>query len=142
MSLTQILRNTSLGAIGLWGGAILVGQGIWLHYWIYGLLDPNAVRPLEDWSLIIGITAFLIQFAASIEALIVSIGTRYRWISYRHGKIALWIFSTLSLSHTFVKLWPAMTYLGIVNLAVLAFEIAILLPLGIAWLLLRSQRHQ
>ncbi|MEM9538559.1 MAG: hypothetical protein AAGA60_03495 [Cyanobacteria bacterium P01_E01_bin.42] len=140
MSLTQILRNMSLGAIGLWGGAILVGQGIWLHYWIYGLLNPNAVRPLEDWSLIIGVTALLIQLASSIEALIISMGMRYRWMSYRHGKIAVWVFSALSFAHTFIKFWPMITYLGMVNLVVLAFEIAILLPLGIAWYLLRSQR--
>ena len=139
MSLTKILRNTSLVLMSLWGASILVGLAAWLHYWIYGLLNPNEVRPLEDWYLLLGISAFLIQLASSIEALIVSIGTRFRWMGYRRGRIAVGVFSLISLAYTLDKLWQAIANPHLyISIAIFAFELIFLFPLGIAWFLLRK----
>lgn len=138
MPFTKMLQTVSLGLISLCGGLILVGLTAWLHYWIYGSLNPDKVRPLEDWSLALGITALLIQLASSLEALIISIGTRLRWIGYRRGRTAVGLYSLITLSYMLAGLWVAVS-ISRMDYEFFFIQLIILLLLGIAWFVLHFQ---
>lgn len=96
--------------------------------------------PLEDWSLTLGIASFLLQVAASIEGLIISVGIRFRWIKFNRGRLAVGLFSLIPLAYMIGGVWRAISNPYINLLWVVLYELAIMLPLGIAWFLLRFQR--
>ena len=132
MLFSKLLRPVSLGLISLWGGVILVGLAVWLHLWIYGVLNPDKIRPLEDWLLRLGVLSFILQIAVVVEALVVSVATRRRWMPYKLGRKGVWLLSLIGLSQVFFGIWTA--YPAAVSEST-AWGMFILLPLGVAcWL--------
>ena len=132
MPFTKMLRPVSLGLISLFGGLILVGLAIWIHYRIYGLLSPDKFRPLEDWLLRLKALSLILQITSAAEALVVSVLTRRRWLPYKQGRAVVWLLSLIGLSQVLFSIWAA--YPAAVSESLVG-GIFILLPLGVAcWL--------
>ncbi|MBE9029497.1 hypothetical protein IQ266_06935 [filamentous cyanobacterium LEGE 11480] len=143
MSFTKALRILITGLIYLCGGLILVGLAAWLHYGISAALTSDQVRPFENLSLTLGLGGLLIQLAASIEALMLSTCIQFRWLSYRRGRVAVTLFSLITLFYTLSKIWlftsgPGIEFADIP--ALLLVEFLLLLPLAIAWFFLEFLR--
>ncbi|MEM9806681.1 MAG: hypothetical protein AAF959_15520 [Cyanobacteria bacterium P01_D01_bin.56] len=139
MSFPKLLKTLLLGLISLFGALILIGLAVWCHYWWYGALNPEQVRPAEDWELALGIGSFFIQLSASVETLLISLITRFRWIMFNRGRFAAALFSLLSLAYAMPAFRNAITDSSINFWWVLLYELAIMLPILLAWCLLRVQ---
>lgn len=140
MFFPKLLRTTILGLITLFGGLILVGLAAWLHYWIDGSLNPDKVMPLEDWSLTLAVGSFFIQLSSSVEALLISLGTRFQWIKFNRGRLTVGLFSLIPLSYAIATVRGAIADPYINVWWVLLYELVLILPLMLAWRLLRFQR--
>ncbi|ESA33234.1 hypothetical protein N836_22850 [Leptolyngbya sp. Heron Island J] len=142
MHFSRLLRTITLGLTGLGGGLIVIGLVAWIHYWLYGSFNPGKVLPLENWSLTLSIGSFLIQLAASIEAVLIGISTRLRWIKLKRGRFAIALLSLISLSFTIGGVRQALSSQYINLFGVLLYQLIITLPLWFAWFFLRSHRTE
>ena len=142
MSLARLLRIIILGLISLLGLLILAGIVTWWHDWWYGTLNPHKVQPTEDWTLGLGVAMMAIQLATAIEALLIGLVTRLRWIKFNRGRNALGLFSLMMLafalpgfrgltSHTTERIGSILLYL-----------LYLVLPVIPAWGLLYFPRVQ
>ncbi|NER79858.1 MAG: hypothetical protein F6K42_09800 [Leptolyngbya sp. SIO1D8] len=107
MTGTRALRMVIIGLVGLLGLLSVVCLAIWLHYFIYGLLNPAKVRPLEDWYLGLGILSLVIEVVSIMVALALSGLIRGRWIPYGKGRIGVGLFSAIVLSQVLFGFWVA-----------------------------------
>ena len=140
MRFSRLLRTITLGLISLCGGLILVGFAVWIHYALYGPYNPGEI-PLEDWSLALAIYTIPLQLGAALEAVIIGLCTRFRWIKFNRGRLAVGLFSLISLYFTMSAIWRGITEQYINLFWVLLYELIITLPLWLAWGLLRSRRN-
>ncbi|MBT9317419.1 hypothetical protein [Leptothoe spongobia] len=140
MSFAKLLRIIILGLISLFGILILVGLAAWWHYWFYGTLNPDKVRPLEDWTLGLGVGVLYMQGVTLIEALLISLATRLRWIKFNRGRNAVGLLSLMLLSLALPKGITSATPSEIVSL--LLYLLYLTLPVIPAWCLLSLRRNQ
>ena len=98
MSLSNLLRTITLGLISVLGVLILIDFVSWWHDWWHGVLNPDQVRPIENWALGLGLGMFYIQLAAAVETLLISLATRFRWIKLKQGRLIVGLFSLMLLS--------------------------------------------
>ena len=141
MPFARLLKTITLGLVSLWGGFILIGLVVCLRYWFHGPSNPNGV-PLEDWSLGLAIYIALIQLSSSLEALIIGFCTRFRWIKFNRGRLAVGLFTLIPLGFTASAIARGITESHVNVFWVLLYELIVTLPLWFAWFLLRSQRTQ
>ncbi|NET05946.1 MAG: hypothetical protein F6K16_14825 [Symploca sp. SIO2B6] len=97
MPITNPIKKITVGVIILIGILILAGTVYWISYFIYSILNPELMRPLENWYLFLGILAFPLMIASITQALILSLLTRRRWISFVRGRMGVWLFSAIAL---------------------------------------------
>lgn len=140
MSFSKLLRIIILGLISLFGVLILIGLAAWCHYWLYGTLNPDKVMPAEDWELGLGIGSFVVQLSASIEALLISLVTRFRWIKFNRGRLAAGSFALIPISYAIPRFWNAISHTSVNFWWVLLYELIIISPVILAWRVLRLQR--
>ncbi|MDV3348818.1 hypothetical protein D0962_15020 [Leptolyngbyaceae cyanobacterium CCMR0082] len=141
MHFSRLLRTIILGLINLFGGLILVGFAAWIHYRINGPYNPGEIA-LEDWSLALAIYTVPLQLGAAIEAIIIGLCTRFRWIKVNHGRLAVGAFSLISLYFAISAIWVGMTSRYSNLFGVLLYEFIITLPLWLAWGLLFLLPHR
>ncbi|MBE9069105.1 hypothetical protein IQ260_20880 [Leptolyngbya cf. ectocarpi LEGE 11479] len=108
MPFSKLLQRISLGLIILWGVLVLVLAARWLHYWMYGWLNPNEID-LDDWLFSLSMITWLLQAAASMEALFIGAGTRFRWISYQRGQVFVGLFSLIPIAYMLHGFWWAIS---------------------------------
>ncbi|MEM9485801.1 MAG: hypothetical protein AAGA83_19150 [Cyanobacteria bacterium P01_F01_bin.116] len=140
MSFAKLLRIIILGLISLFGMLILIGLAAWCHYWLYGTLNPDKVMPAEDWELGLGVGSFFVQLSAAIEALLISLVTRLRWIKFKRGRLTAGLFALIPISYAIPAFLTAISDSYVNFWWVLLYELAIISPVVLAWRLLRFQR--
>ncbi len=140
MSLSKPIRTLTLGLIALLGLLILVGVVVWWHYLVYGIQNPDKVQPTEDWTLGLGAGILIIQLATAIEALLIGLVTRLRWLQFNRGRNAIGLFSLIMLAFALPE------FIGITSAtpgaigATLLYSVYLILPVLPAWGLLYFRR--
>lgn len=130
----NIIRKVVIGILVLLGALVLAGTTYWLSYFIWGTLNPQEVRPREDWSLFLGVGAFPLLIISIVETLSFSILTKYQWLPYSKGKVGVWLFSAIAGLFYLFFIW----YLLPINLLwCFGYSMVILPPLIFSFLWLK-----
>ncbi|MBE9067619.1 hypothetical protein IQ260_13225 [Leptolyngbya cf. ectocarpi LEGE 11479] len=140
MSLSKLLRTIILGLISLLGLLILIGFTAWWHDWWYGTLNPDQVRPIENWMLGLAIGAAYIQIVVAVEALLIGLATRLRWIKFKRGRLIVGLFSLMMLSFALPLLEEIILVRPSDIVSFLQYLLYLILPLIPAWCLLLFRR--
>ena len=140
MSLSKLSRAIILGLISLLGVLILIGFAVWWHDWWYGVLNPDKVRPIENWALGLIIGMFYIQVAVAVETLFISLVTRLRWIKLNRGRLIVGLFSLMLLSFALPLLKDIISVRPSDSVSFLQYLLFLFLPVIPAWCLLYFRR--
>ncbi|MEM8612723.1 MAG: hypothetical protein AAGF93_11960 [Cyanobacteria bacterium P01_H01_bin.105] len=136
MSLSKLLRTIILGLISLLGLLILIGFTAWWHEWWYGVLNPDQVRPIENWMLGLAIGTAYIQIAVAVETLLIGLVTRFRWIKFKRGRLIVGLFSLLLLLFALPLLKEIILVRPSDFVSFLQYLLYLILPVMPAWCLL------
>ncbi|MEM9808897.1 MAG: hypothetical protein AAF959_26890 [Cyanobacteria bacterium P01_D01_bin.56] len=140
MSLAKLSRAIILGLISLLGVLILIDFAAWWHDWWYGTLNPDQVRPIENWALGLIIGMFYIQIAIAVETLFVSLVTRFRWIKLNRGRLIVGLFSLMMLSFALPLLKDIISVRPGDSVSFFQYLLFLTLPVVPAWCVLHFRR--
>ena len=104
MRLANATQNIAVGLIAFIGVLILAGTASWIGCLIYGMFNPERIRPMEDWSLLLGALALLLMIASLVETLVFSLLTRFQWLPYTRGMLGVGTFSAIALMFALVNI--------------------------------------
>ncbi|NEZ60995.1 hypothetical protein D0962_31560 [Leptolyngbyaceae cyanobacterium CCMR0082] len=140
MSFAKLLRTIILGLISLLGLLIVIGVAAWWQDWWYGTLNPDQVRPIENWVLGLVMGMVYIQIALAVETLLISLVTRFRWMKFQRGRLLVGLFSLIMLSFAL----PLLKEITLVrpgdSVSFLQYLLYLMLPVIPAWCLLWFRR--
>ena len=115
--LSNFLRKVIIGLVSLLGILLLADMAAWVYYWVYGLLNPAKVSPLEDWYLGLGLLSFPLQIGSVVMTLTLCLLIRSRWVPHKLGRAGIWLFSGIGLSQLLLGIqvsYPAQIYVGLI----------------------------
>ena len=102
--------------------------------------NPGKVQPTEDWTLALGVGIFIIQLAAAVEALLIGLVTRFRWLKFNRGRNAVGLFSLIVLAFALPEFRGIASATPQSTGALLLYLLYLILPMMPAWGLLYFRR--